>query len=110
ALNAALAPQAGLLWTTSPHALLCARCPACGAQAGAGKLAGMASRTAAPEKRPGIFSTIKQLITFTKDPFPWVVWVLPLILFVCAGLGVIFSFATQQRWWFAILWGFFGLM
>jgi hypothetical protein len=63
----------------------------------------MASRTAAPEKRPGIFSTIKQLITFTKDPFPWVVWVLPLILFVGAGAGVIFAFATQQRWWFAML-------
>ncbi|GGO59948.1 hypothetical protein GCM10010910_04140 [Microbacterium nanhaiense] len=70
----------------------------------------MASRTAAPEKRPGIFSTIKQLITFTKDPFPWVVWVLPVILVLGTGLGVLFALLTQQRWWFAILWGFFGLM
>ena len=75
-----------------------------------GKLVSMASRTAAPEKRPGIFSTIKQLITFTKDPFPWVVWVLPLILVAGVLLGEVFAFFATDGWWNYILFGIFGLM
>ena len=75
-----------------------------------GKLVLMASRTSAPEKRPGFFTTIKQLLSFTRKSYPWVVWVLPLILLAGVGLGVGGAFAVQQRWRGIILWGVFGLM
>ena len=70
----------------------------------------MASRSSGAEKRPGFFSTIKSLIGFTRKPYPWVVWVLPLIL--VAGIGIALGLAAvlQQSWWAYIFWGLTGLM
>ncbi|WP_156761910.1 DUF4191 family protein [Microbacterium karelineae] len=70
----------------------------------------MASRTSAPEKRPGFFATVKNLFTFTRDPFPWVVWVLPLILVAGVAVGIALALIMAQPWWGYIIWGIFGLM
>lgn len=70
----------------------------------------MASRASAPEKRPGFFSTIKSLIGFTRKTYPWVVWVLPLILVMGILLALLGAFVLEQTWWAYILWGITGLM
>ncbi len=70
----------------------------------------MASRTSAPEKRPGFFATIKSLFTFTREPYPWVAWVLPLVIVAGIGVGILVAFLTAQPWWGYILWGIFGVM
>ena len=72
----------------------------------------MAARsTAAPEKRPGFFSQLRTLYTFTQKAFPW----LPLMLIgmvllgIAAGVGVGFLIPPIAVW-SIILWGVTGLM
>jgi hypothetical protein len=71
----------------------------------------MAARTTAPEKRPGFFSQIRTLYTFTQQAFRWLPWLLIGILLagIAAGVGIgllIPPFAL----WSVILWGVTGLM
>ena len=72
----------------------------------------MAARsTAAPEKRPGFFSQIRTLYTFTQQAYRWLPFLLAGILLVgiAAGIGIgllIPPFAI----WSLVLWGITGLM
>ncbi|MTE24105.1 DUF4191 family protein [Microbacterium sp. ZXX196] len=70
----------------------------------------MAARTTTPEKRPGFFATIKNLFTFTHGEYPWVAWVLPLVLVAGVAVGVVIALVTAQPWWGYILWVVFGIM
>lgn len=71
----------------------------------------MAARTTAPEKRPGFFSQLRTLFTFTRDAYPWLPWVLIGILVAGAGLGVLVGFLIPPfAIWSVILWGFTGLL
>src|SRR4051794_39238127 len=72
----------------------------------------MAARsTAAPEKRPGFFSQLRTLYTFTQQAYRWLPFLLVGILLVgiAAGIGIgllIPPFAI----WSLVLWGITGLM
>lgn len=71
----------------------------------------MAARSSAPEKRPGFFSQLRTLYTFTQQAFSWLPWVLGgvVLLGIVIGVGVgllIPPFAV----WSIILWGITGLM
>jgi hypothetical protein len=72
----------------------------------------MAARsTAAPEKRPGFFSQIRTLYTFTQQAYRWLPFLLIglLLLGIAVGVGVgllIPPFAI----WSLVLWGITGLM
>jgi hypothetical protein len=72
----------------------------------------MAARsTAAPEKRPGFFSQLRTLYTFTQQAYRWLPFLLAGILLVgiAAGIGIgllIPPFAI----WSLVLWGITGLM
>ncbi|MGI6877706.1 DUF4191 family protein [Microbacterium sp. gxy059] len=70
----------------------------------------MAPRTSEPEKRPGFFRTIKSLFTFTREAYPWLAWVLPLIVVAGIGVGIGIALLTGQPWWGYIIWGIFGIM
>ncbi len=71
----------------------------------------MASRSSAPEKRPGFFSQIRSLFTFTKAEYPWLPWVLVGILLAGIGLGILVGFLLPPfAIWSVILWGVSGLM
>ncbi len=71
----------------------------------------MASRSSAPEKRPGFFRQIGSLITFTKDAYPWAPWVLIAIVVVGTGLGVVVGFLIPPAAiWSIILWAVTGLL
>ncbi len=71
----------------------------------------MSSRSSAPEKRPGFFSQIRSLLTFTKDVYPWTPWVLLSILIVGTALGVVAGFLIPPApLWSIILWGVTGLL
>ncbi|WP_040164310.1 DUF4191 domain-containing protein [Microbacterium gorillae] len=71
----------------------------------------MAARSAAPEKRPGFFSQLKTLFTFTRDVYSWLPWVLIAILVVGIAVGVgIGSLIPPAQIWSVILWGITGLM
>lgn len=71
----------------------------------------MSSRTATPEKRPGFFSQLRSLFTFTKEYFSWLPWVLIAILVAGVGLGVLVGFLIPPAAiWSIILWGFTGLL
>ena len=52
----------------------------------------MAARSTAPEKRPGFFSQIRTLFTFTQKAYPWLPWLLAAILLVGIGVGVLVGF------------------
>jgi hypothetical protein len=71
----------------------------------------MAARSTAPEKRPGFFSQLRSLYTFTQQAFPWLPWLLAgiLVLGIAAGVGVGFLIPPVAVW-SIILWGFTGLM
>lgn len=75
-----------------------------------GILGHMAARTPQPEKRPGFFSQLKSLFTFTKDVFPWLPWVIVgvLILGIAVGVGIGFLVPPVEIW-SVILWGVTGL-
>ena len=52
----------------------------------------MASRTSTPEKRPGFFSQIRSLYTFTQKEFRWLPWLLAGFLLVGVWVGVLIGF------------------
>ena len=71
----------------------------------------MAARSTAPEKRPGFFSQIRTLYTFTQKAYRWLPWLLIAIFLVCIGLGVGIGFLLPPvALWSIILWGVTGLM
>ncbi len=71
----------------------------------------MAARSTAPEKRPGFFSQIRTLFTFTRKAFPWLPWLLVGILLAGIGVGVLVGFLLPPvAIWSVILWGVTGLM
>ncbi len=78
---------------------------------GKGSLEGMAARTTAPEKRPGFFSQLRSLYTFTQRTFTWLPWLLVGIFVVCIAIGVGIGFLIPPvAIWSVILWGVTGLM
>jgi hypothetical protein len=71
----------------------------------------MAARSSAPEKRPGFFSQLRTLYTFTQQAYRWLPFLLIglLLLGIAVGIGVgllIPPFAI----WSLVLWGITGLM
>lgn len=71
----------------------------------------MSSRSTAAEKRPGFFRQIRSLLTFTKDAFPWLPWVLIAIIIAGTALGILIGFLIPPvAVWSIILWGVTGLM
>lgn len=70
----------------------------------------MAARGTGAEKRPGFFSQLRQLYTFTREVFGWLPWALLGVLVVGVGLGVLLAFLLQPNVWGFILWPLFGLM
>ncbi|RLK49467.1 DUF4191 family protein [Microbacterium telephonicum] len=71
----------------------------------------MSSRSTSPEKRPGFFRQLRSLVTFTKDVYPWLPWVLIAIIVVVTALGVLVGFfIPPAAIWSIILWGVTGLM
>ena len=69
------------------------------------------ARSTAPEKRPGFFSQLRTLFTFTRKAFPWLPYVLIGILVVGAAVGVGIGFLVQPvAWWSVLLWAITGLM
>ncbi|NYE20474.1 DUF4191 family protein [Microbacterium immunditiarum] len=71
----------------------------------------MAARTTAPEKRPGFFTQLRSLFTFTRKAFPWLPWLLIGILLVGVGVGLLAGFLVQPvAWWSVVLWTITGLM
>ena len=71
----------------------------------------MAARSTAPEKRPGFFSQIRTLFTFTQKAYPWLPWLLVATLLVGIGIGVLVGFLLPPfAIWSLVLWGITGLM
>jgi hypothetical protein len=71
----------------------------------------MAARSTAPEKRPGFFSQIRSLYSFTQQEFRFLPWLLIGILVVAIGLGILLGFLIQPvQWWNVLLWGITGLL
>jgi len=70
----------------------------------------MAARGTEAEKRPGFFSQIRSLYTFTREAFPWLPWALLGVIVVGVGLGVLLAFLVQPDVWGFILWPLFGIM
>lgn len=71
----------------------------------------MAARSSAPEKRPGFFSQIRSLYTFTQQAFPWLPWVLAGVVLLGIGVGVGIGFLIPPvAIWSIILWSITGLM
>ncbi|MFI8594361.1 DUF4191 family protein [Microbacterium sp. NPDC078428] len=71
----------------------------------------MAARSTAPEKRPGFFSQIRSLYTFTQQQFRFLPWLLVGILVVGVGLGVLLGLLIQPvQWWTVLLWAITGLL
>lgn len=69
------------------------------------------ARSTTPEKRPGFFSQLRTLFTFTRRAFPWLPYVLIGILVVGAAIGVGIGFLVQPvAWWSVLLWAITGLM
>ena len=69
------------------------------------------ARTTAPEKRPGFFSQLRTLYSFTQKAFPWLPFLLIgiLILGIAVGVGVGLLIPPVAIW-SVILWGVTGLM
>ena len=71
----------------------------------------MAARSTAPEKRPGFFSQIRTLFTFTHKAYPWLPWLLVAIFLVSIAAGVAIGFLLPPvALWSIILWAVTGLM
>lgn len=71
----------------------------------------MSSRSSAPEKRPGFFRQIRSLLTFTRDVYSWMPWVLIAVLVLGTALGVVIGFLIPPaQVWSIILWALTGLM
>ncbi|WP_314502245.1 DUF4191 family protein [uncultured Microbacterium sp.] len=71
----------------------------------------MAARSTAPEKRPGFFSQIRTLFTFTQKAYRWLPWLLVAIMVSSIALGVGIGFLLPPvALWSIILWAVTGLM
>lgn len=71
----------------------------------------MAKRETASEKRPGFFSQIKSLFTFTRADYPWLPWMQIAFLLLGIGLGLVVAYLQEPvQWWNLLLWGFTGLL
>ena len=71
----------------------------------------MAARTSTPEKRPGFFSQLRTLYTFTQKEYRWLPFVLAGIVLAGIGLGVLVGFLIPPvAVWSVILWGVTGLL
>ena len=71
----------------------------------------MAARSTAPEKRPGFFSQIRTLFTFTHKAYPWLPWLLVAIFLVSIAAGVAIGFLLPPvALWSIVLWAVTGLM
>jgi len=71
----------------------------------------MAARSTAPDKRPGFFSQIRTLYTFTQKAYRWLPWVLAAILLAGVGVGLLVGFLLPPvAIWSVILWAVTGLM
>lgn len=70
----------------------------------------MAERGSKAEKRPGFFSQIKDLISFTRKDYPWLPYAQGGALLLGAGLGVLLAFLFQPTILGFVLWPIFGLM
>jgi hypothetical protein len=71
----------------------------------------MAARSSAPEKRPGFFSQVRTLYTFTQKEFRWLPFLLIGILLLGIAVGVAIGFLIPPvAIWSVILWGLTGLM
>lgn len=71
----------------------------------------MAKRARDPEKRPGFFSQIKSLYSFTREEFPWMPWLQAAFVLLGIGLGLVAAYLiSPPQWWDLLLWGFTGLL
>lgn len=71
----------------------------------------MSSRSTSPEKRPGFFRQLRSLVTFTKDVYPWLPWVLIAIIVLVTALGVLVGFFIPPvAIWSILLWGLTGIL
>lgn len=71
----------------------------------------MAARSTAPEKRPGFFSQLRTLFTFTRQAYPWLTYVLAVIVLAGIGIGVAVGFLIPPgEIWSVIIWGVTGLL
>lgn len=71
----------------------------------------MAARSTGPEKRPGFFSQIRTLYTFTQKEFRWLPLMLVGILLGGIALGVVLGLLIPPgAIWSVILWSITGLM
>lgn len=69
------------------------------------------SRSAAPEKRPGFFSQIRSLYTFTQKEYRWLPVLLVGVLLLCVGVGVAVGLLIPPfAIWSLILWIITGIM
>ncbi len=71
----------------------------------------MAARTSTPEKRPGFFSQLRTLYTFTQKEYRWLPFALAGIVLVGTALGVLVGFLIPgSAAWSIVLWGVTGLL
>ncbi|ALX67011.1 DUF4191 family protein [Microbacterium sp. XT11] len=71
----------------------------------------MAKSASGPEKRPGFFSQIKSLFTFTREVYPWLPWAQIAILVAGILVGLIAGYLIPPfQVWTLVLWGISGLM
>ena len=71
----------------------------------------MASRSTAPEKRPGFFAQLRSLFTFTKAEFSWLGWALIGIVVLGVAIGLLIGFLIPPvAVWSVILWALTGVM
>ncbi|WP_137843528.1 DUF4191 domain-containing protein [Microbacterium sp. 2FI] len=71
----------------------------------------MSARSTAPEKRPGFFSQLRTLYTFTQKAFPWLPFLLIGVLLLGTAAGVAVGLLIPPvAIWSVILWGVTGLM
>lgn len=71
----------------------------------------MAARSSSAGRRPGFFSQLRTLYTFTQQTYRWLPWLLVGTILVGTGLGVGLGFLLPPvQIWSVILWGFTGLL
>ncbi|MDN3494367.1 DUF4191 domain-containing protein [Planococcus sp. APC 4015] len=69
------------------------------------------ARSTAPEKRPGFFSQLRTLYTFTQKAFRWLPFMLAGIVLLGIAVGVTVGLLIPPAAiWSVILWGVTGLM
>jgi hypothetical protein len=71
----------------------------------------MAARSSAPEKRPGFFSQLRTLFTFTRQAYPWLPYALVGIVLAGIAVGVgVGLLIPPVAVWSVIIWGVTGLL